>query len=428
MDWYYFANDAQQGPVSDDEFQALIADGTISSSTLVWNASLPEWVEYQAIAGSAPAPEPISEPTPEPTPEPVAEPERPKSSLKLASAREEEPAASAPAEVSSREAHTACSQCEKFFPDSDLIEFEGLQVCVDCKPGFFARVRESGSTKESGRGTGGATGIFELMRMARAGLSGRWWFAIGTNLVMGLAYLGIVFGVAVMSGVGQQPVLFVFIPIGMFLVLGPMLIGLFRYFLNVSRGDPASVGMLFSGFQRFGRNVGLIFIAWLVMVLVMVGVGMIVGGVVAGVGAASMGGGGAPGAGFFGMIVAIYVLVFVMMCYVGYAYLMAFFAAADNDDFGVFECTREGWRLIKGKRWKLFSMHFMLWLWIAIPSVAVMAMGGLSAYNTALAGGQSSILPGGMELLSTIVLWGAMLFWYPYFYSATSAFYDDLKD
>jgi len=56
MQWYY-ANDNQRlGPVSEEEFQRLVAFGSVRADTLVWRQGLPNWVRYAEIAGSIPPP------------------------------------------------------------------------------------------------------------------------------------------------------------------------------------------------------------------------------------------------------------------------------------------------------------------------------------------------------------------------------------
>ena len=49
MEWYYAEGQKQIGPISDDEFRSLVDNGTILSSTLVWNNSLTDWVPYDNL-------------------------------------------------------------------------------------------------------------------------------------------------------------------------------------------------------------------------------------------------------------------------------------------------------------------------------------------------------------------------------------------
>jgi len=68
ISWYYLVNNQQQGPVSEDELRHLLAAGTLSGETLVWNAAMPGW---QSIAVTLPE-LPMAPPPPPPPPAPPA--------------------------------------------------------------------------------------------------------------------------------------------------------------------------------------------------------------------------------------------------------------------------------------------------------------------------------------------------------------------
>jgi hypothetical protein len=55
MNWYYAHGDQRQGPVSESDFDALIAAGTITESTLVWKEGMPNWAPLREVrtAGAA---------------------------------------------------------------------------------------------------------------------------------------------------------------------------------------------------------------------------------------------------------------------------------------------------------------------------------------------------------------------------------------
>ena len=64
MDWYYEQNNAAQGPVPEETFRRLVADGTIRPDTLVWRDGMPGWQPLSVAAprlaaGGAGAPPPI---------------------------------------------------------------------------------------------------------------------------------------------------------------------------------------------------------------------------------------------------------------------------------------------------------------------------------------------------------------------------------
>ena len=54
MDWYYSEGQERKGPVSDEEFQRLAEQGAITSQTLVWNESMPDWKPYSGPSSTPP--------------------------------------------------------------------------------------------------------------------------------------------------------------------------------------------------------------------------------------------------------------------------------------------------------------------------------------------------------------------------------------
>jgi uncharacterized RDD family membrane protein YckC len=56
MEWYYAQEGEAKGPVSDEQLTALVAAGTVTAQTLVWNPSMRDWRPYgKAQSGPAPA-------------------------------------------------------------------------------------------------------------------------------------------------------------------------------------------------------------------------------------------------------------------------------------------------------------------------------------------------------------------------------------
>ena len=43
-EWYYAVEGTSKGPVSQSEFDALVATGTIRSDTLVWQEGMGDWL------------------------------------------------------------------------------------------------------------------------------------------------------------------------------------------------------------------------------------------------------------------------------------------------------------------------------------------------------------------------------------------------
>ncbi|MGB8354105.1 MAG: GYF domain-containing protein [Chthoniobacteraceae bacterium] len=64
MNWYYTENNQQRGPVTETEFDNLVAAGKITPDTLVWSEGMASWQPYREIAPTAPTgpvPPPLSQ-------------------------------------------------------------------------------------------------------------------------------------------------------------------------------------------------------------------------------------------------------------------------------------------------------------------------------------------------------------------------------
>ena len=60
MNWYYAQDNTQHGPVDDDAFRKLIAQGVVTAYTLVWHEGMPNWQQlFQAAPDLCAAPPPF---------------------------------------------------------------------------------------------------------------------------------------------------------------------------------------------------------------------------------------------------------------------------------------------------------------------------------------------------------------------------------
>ena len=110
MNWFYASQGQRAGPVDDDGFARLVADGTVGESTLVWHAGMTDWLPYvQARAAMMP-------------PAVVAAPGA---------------LAVVPGGYQAQ-----CSQCGRVFPADDVIRLEGFNVCAECKPLLLQKMRQ----------------------------------------------------------------------------------------------------------------------------------------------------------------------------------------------------------------------------------------------------------------------------------------------
>lgn len=97
MEWYYAENNERRGPVSEAEFNELIRTGRISAATQVWRDGWANW---------APLGEAGTQATGDGT----------------GAAR--------------------CIECGQTFPTTEMLQYEGVWVCPNCKPLFFQKVKE----------------------------------------------------------------------------------------------------------------------------------------------------------------------------------------------------------------------------------------------------------------------------------------------
>ena len=95
MDWFYIDGGERRGPVSETGLSELIRSGKIGSATLVWREGWSDWRKLGDANAVAPA-----------------------------------------------EGTAGCVECGKFFPTSEMIQYEGSWVCATCKPIFFQKVKE----------------------------------------------------------------------------------------------------------------------------------------------------------------------------------------------------------------------------------------------------------------------------------------------
>lgn len=106
MDWYYSDGRQQFGPVTEAEFDTLVASGRIGANTLVWRAGMSNWSPLGTVHQPAPA------------------------------------AAVAPAPEQPPQEARFCSQCGRPFAPGDLLQIGNATVCASCKDVMMQRLRE----------------------------------------------------------------------------------------------------------------------------------------------------------------------------------------------------------------------------------------------------------------------------------------------
>ena len=116
------------------------------------------------------------------------------------------------------------------------------------------------------------------------------------------------------------------------IIIGPLSIGLSRFFLNLSRGGEAKLEKLFSGFEDgFEQNL------------------------------------------LIGLMVYLFTFLWSLLFIIpgivkGYAYSMAYYVKCDNPSLNWKQCIDESQRIMKGKKWKLFCLDLSFIGWIIVGS------------------------------------------------------------
>ena len=238
MQWYYAQNDQQKGPISETDLNSLVASGMINDQTLVWHEGQANWRTYGEIKPASGA-----------------------------AAMAAPPVVEMPPVVG----HVVCAECGRSFPPDQTIGIGLARVCAACKPIFVQRLREgvAPTTRPSGRGFPvDAERLVEdvLRRNVTVDVGG----CISRGWKLVTAHLGLTVGVSLlvlicMQAPGIIPILGACIGL---ILNGPLMGGLYIFFLKLVRGEPATVGDAFSGFsRRFGPLLGVFLLMCLLIYL-----------------------------------------------------------------------------------------------------------------------------------------------------------------
>jgi uncharacterized RDD family membrane protein YckC len=114
--WYYATGSERVGPLDEAAFRAAVAAGVVTDQTLVWREGMADWQPWGSIPGhmsAAAAPQMAAAPTPQ-------------------------VAGASPA------GQGVCVECGEVYPLSDMVTYQGRNICPVCKPVFFQRLQERG--------------------------------------------------------------------------------------------------------------------------------------------------------------------------------------------------------------------------------------------------------------------------------------------
>jgi hypothetical protein len=205
MNWYYAENGEQKGPITDEELQGLVRSGKISDPTLVWHEGMTNWQPYGTVRPGAST-----------------------GALGMA------PLAGG----------VICRQCGRSFLATEVTQYGEVFVCGACKPAFLERLREGAGL--SGVGPAMATADEVVAREYEVDIGSC--FSHGWELFK--ANAGVMIGATVLVFLALFAVNVVpYLNYALSLILnGPLLGGLWRFYIRKTRNEQAGIGDAFSGF------------------------------------------------------------------------------------------------------------------------------------------------------------------------------------
>lgn len=211
MSWYYVAEGKSIGPIEDEAFQNLVTAGMITMDTMVWNETMTDWKPYREVA-------PASQ------------------RLKL-----REPGQM----LAATSTEGVCVSCGNTFPKEDMLPIENNFVCARCKPIYVQRLKE---------GLGATGGPVDAEAMTKAIIDqdynisigdciGRGWELVKSNfwIMLGVTLL------VTLALAAAQNVPYIGIIISL-IVQGPLMGGIFWFYIRSIRGHEAGISEAFGGF------------------------------------------------------------------------------------------------------------------------------------------------------------------------------------
>lgn len=236
MQWFYAEDGEQRGPFSDADFVKMVNDGTVRSSTLVWNETMTDWQSCRSVR---------------------------KVIDQISRENKGE-------DIAGADDYVSCIECGGMFPKDDVIQYKESYVCGNCKQGFFQRIEEGG-TYVRGEGGVGETPNVDLMTHARDALQGKWgtavvftlFYYIVMQLFQGVAQLPMA-GVSLLRSEMASVVAIIITVVLIYLFVGVFQLGISRFYLNLVRDDMQGIGCLFYGFKFFWKAAG----TYLLMILI----------------------------------------------------------------------------------------------------------------------------------------------------------------
>jgi hypothetical protein len=216
MKWYYVENGQQAGPVDEAQLAELVQAGKLRGDTLVWHEGMAAWQAFSTVK--------------------PAEIVLPESGTTSATP------------FTGETTEAVCAECGKIFRKDEMIPHGGVFICSNCKPVFLQRVRV-GLSGTVGSVPGAVTEAQVRARDYEHDIGAYWtraWEAFKSDP-------GLMIGVFVVFClcffvVNVIPYLST---ITSLVFSGPLLGGLFAFFLMKIRNQPTTFGDSFSGFGPY---------------------------------------------------------------------------------------------------------------------------------------------------------------------------------
>lgn len=324
MQWYYSNNNQQLGPVEDAELQSLAAQGVIHAQTLVWREGMADWQPYSVVFGAA-------------------------------------------AGGQSASGTVNCPNCGAVTDAHTLIPLSDKVVCPQCSGGYSQRLIEGAGVASLGKpeGTGGQMPNVDIRAHARDVLSAQWGAAALFTFLLQIIQFGINMAANFIPFVGA------FVP---YFLTGSFTLGYMQNMQTISRGGESSNDCLFSGFQDYGRSLG---VYMLPLLLVAVPVFVVVGIVAAmSIVPLSMSG-EEPSEETIMMLVIggtiLGLIVIVFATYISLKFSLSYFILLDNPGMGVIDTLKLSSSMMKGHMMKLLSLYlsFIGWAILCVFTIFI---------------------------------------------------------
>jgi hypothetical protein len=217
MTWFYAADGKQNGPFTDEQFRSLITAGTVQPTTLVWQAKLTEWIPLSQVPPQLLPPSPAAAATGDSTRPPLAAP------------------------------LPRCSNCGGEFTPDNLVQIDNALVCPNCKPIVLNRIKEGMNPLSTAlnpedlvyrvSSENRTVDVGRCFTIAWAYYKRNFWPTLGISLLV---------FVVMMAG-GAVPFIGSCISL---VITGPLMGGLYLYYLKQIRGEGGTLNDAFAGFTN----------------------------------------------------------------------------------------------------------------------------------------------------------------------------------